>query len=319
MKRIGVAVFMLFFCANILGQVGIGTTSPNANAALDIESTTSGILIPRLTTAQRNAIEDNDPATPPPSDLESGTMIFNTDFDVFQYWNSSDGIWRTVGSPKGTGVGNEGVVVMDFSPVFEVTSLRPGFFSKLILNGIRVDRDYSSNPVTKTTTASAVVDSVVVRNDFGDPITLDFDEDDFDFNTDATDWPENAPDTDKDGIWNETDNTIYENPMEGQVHMWRISFEYKKASKDTTIQITMENPNNGFEVNAQHRASEVDLGGSDRYKASVLLLTIADANSLPSGLFATGTGNGYEINLRTNGEIDELAITKITRISFFKD
>jgi hypothetical protein len=50
-------------------QIGIGTTSPAATAALDIESTTKGLLIPRLTQTQRNAIQS--PAT--------GLMIFCTD------------------------------------------------------------------------------------------------------------------------------------------------------------------------------------------------------------------------------------------------
>ena len=38
------------------GSAGIGTTSPNASALLDIQSTTQGLLIPRMTSAQREAI-----------------------------------------------------------------------------------------------------------------------------------------------------------------------------------------------------------------------------------------------------------------------
>jgi hypothetical protein len=38
------------------GAVGIGTTSPNASALLDVYSTTQGLLPPRMTTTQRNAI-----------------------------------------------------------------------------------------------------------------------------------------------------------------------------------------------------------------------------------------------------------------------
>src|SRR5438045_2148665 len=34
------------------GSVGIGTTSVNSSAKLDINSTTRGVLIPRMTTAQ---------------------------------------------------------------------------------------------------------------------------------------------------------------------------------------------------------------------------------------------------------------------------
>jgi large repetitive protein len=38
------------------GQVGIGTSSPNASAALDITSTIGGVLLPRMTTTQRTSI-----------------------------------------------------------------------------------------------------------------------------------------------------------------------------------------------------------------------------------------------------------------------
>ncbi len=51
------------------GSAGIGTVSPNASSALDITSTTQGMLVPRMTTAQRNAIAA--PAT--------GLLIYETD------------------------------------------------------------------------------------------------------------------------------------------------------------------------------------------------------------------------------------------------
>ena len=41
-----------------IAQVGFGTDEPNNSAALEIFSTNKGLLLPRLTTAQRNAIED---------------------------------------------------------------------------------------------------------------------------------------------------------------------------------------------------------------------------------------------------------------------
>lgn len=49
---------VLFFAASltVAAQVGVGTTSPDVSAALDVESTTKGLLIPRMTTAQRTAI-----------------------------------------------------------------------------------------------------------------------------------------------------------------------------------------------------------------------------------------------------------------------
>ncbi len=68
MKKI-ILSLVLAFCFSSFGQVGIGTTNPAASAALDIESTTKGLLIPRLTQTQRDAIDS--PAT--------GLMIFCTD------------------------------------------------------------------------------------------------------------------------------------------------------------------------------------------------------------------------------------------------
>ncbi|PIA80699.1 hypothetical protein BFR04_15940 [Gaetbulibacter sp. 4G1] len=56
-------------------QVGIGTTTPDASSILDVESTDKGILIPRLTTAQINAITN--PA--------NGLMVYNTDLNEFQF------------------------------------------------------------------------------------------------------------------------------------------------------------------------------------------------------------------------------------------
>lgn len=71
------------------GQAGLGTTasSPAASAALDISSTTRGLLMPRMTTTQRNAISS--PAT--------GLIVYNTTVDSFQYHPSSGG-WQNLGA-----------------------------------------------------------------------------------------------------------------------------------------------------------------------------------------------------------------------------
>jgi trimeric autotransporter adhesin len=56
------------------GNVGIGTSSPNAAALLDVASTTSGFLPPRMTTTQRDAI------TSPPN----GLLLYNSTTDKMQ-------------------------------------------------------------------------------------------------------------------------------------------------------------------------------------------------------------------------------------------
>ena len=60
MKKIILCLSVLLgFTMN--GQVGVGTSTPDAAAALDVSSTTQGLLPPRMTAAQRNSIS-NPPA-----------------------------------------------------------------------------------------------------------------------------------------------------------------------------------------------------------------------------------------------------------------
>ena len=47
-------------------QVGVGTTTPDAKSALDIRATDKGLLIPRLTAAQRTAIINDIGSSPTP-------------------------------------------------------------------------------------------------------------------------------------------------------------------------------------------------------------------------------------------------------------
>lgn len=61
------------------GNMGIGTTTPNPNAILDLTSTNRGFLPPRLTTAQRNAL-----TTRP-----AGLMIYNVTTNCMDFWNSA--------------------------------------------------------------------------------------------------------------------------------------------------------------------------------------------------------------------------------------
>ena len=56
MKKIGLSAAFIAVSFITFAQVGIGTTSPNTNAALDITSTTQGFLPPRMTQVQMNAI-----------------------------------------------------------------------------------------------------------------------------------------------------------------------------------------------------------------------------------------------------------------------
>ena len=56
MKNVFTLLAAVLLTASTYAQVGIGTTTPDASSALDITSTTKGLLIPRMTAAQRDAI-----------------------------------------------------------------------------------------------------------------------------------------------------------------------------------------------------------------------------------------------------------------------
>jgi hypothetical protein len=71
----------------ISGQVGIGTNAPNASAALDITSVTGGVLPPRMTAVQMNAIAA--PAT--------GLVVLNTTSNCLEYYSGT--AWQNVVCP----------------------------------------------------------------------------------------------------------------------------------------------------------------------------------------------------------------------------
>jgi hypothetical protein len=91
--------------AQTAGSVGIGTTTPYANAALDITSTTKGVLFPRLTAAERTTL------TPLLNNATAsrGLLIYNTTTSRFNYWDGTQ--WNDVGLAGAAGpAGADGTI-----------------------------------------------------------------------------------------------------------------------------------------------------------------------------------------------------------------
>ncbi len=96
MKKI---IYFLFIILPFVAtsQVGIGTTNPNPSSLLDITDTTKGVLVPRMTQAQRDAITG--PAT--------GLLIYQTNNSPgFYYFNGT--IWVSFASAGWSTTGNNG-------------------------------------------------------------------------------------------------------------------------------------------------------------------------------------------------------------------
>src|SRR6476469_10782325 len=88
-SRRGLALLALLGGTTLMAQaqVGIGTTTPNSKAVLDLQSSGNdkGLLVPRLTAAQRAAI-----ASPP-----DGLMVFQTD-GTTGFWYYFGGAWTNI-------------------------------------------------------------------------------------------------------------------------------------------------------------------------------------------------------------------------------
>ena len=83
------------------GNVGVNTTTPDA--VLEVYSTTKGVLVPRLTTAQRDAMVS---PLNPANKVQEGTIIYNLDQHCLQY-----NVAPTGTTPNWVGYGCNGVVV----------------------------------------------------------------------------------------------------------------------------------------------------------------------------------------------------------------
>jgi len=91
MKNICTLLAAVLLTATTYAQIGINNENPDASAALDITSTTGGLLVPRMTETQRDAI----------SPAATGLMIYQTNGTVgFYYYNGSS--WAEVAATSKT-------------------------------------------------------------------------------------------------------------------------------------------------------------------------------------------------------------------------
>ena len=84
MKSLLFFIITMHLLISTQAQIEIGTTNPHASAKLDVSSTNSGFLPPRMTTAERNLI-----STP-----AEGLIIYNTTSGCINVYNGT--LWREI-------------------------------------------------------------------------------------------------------------------------------------------------------------------------------------------------------------------------------
>lgn len=117
-------LFFLFLTLTGNAQIGIGTIVPNTSSVLDITSTTKGLLTPRMTSVQRNAITT-------PAD---GLMVYDTDLKVFYYYSAGTATWLPIVSGVPGRINFKRIKSTDVLATVLATELANGGGSKYLLS-----------------------------------------------------------------------------------------------------------------------------------------------------------------------------------------
>jgi hypothetical protein len=158
-----VILFLMFLYAGMMvsAQVGINNdgTQPNNSAMLDVKSENKGLLPPRMSSIQRNGI-----ASPAP-----GLLIFNTDCNDMQYYNSAG--WIPLGntgmlSTPGAITGNTTPCVNATGISYSVTSI-PGVtgYHWTVPAGASITAGQGTNSITVSFGTTSGVICVATYND----------------------------------------------------------------------------------------------------------------------------------------------------------
>jgi hypothetical protein len=129
-----IGIFLLFFNSGIASQVGINHSSspPNSSAMLDVNSTSKGFLVPRMTKTNRNAIAN--PA--------NSLLIYQTNDNPGFYFNAG-----TPASPQWLNLANTSIVGAYKTPIdtlpFTINTSGSFIMTKPLYgnNGITINAD----------------------------------------------------------------------------------------------------------------------------------------------------------------------------------
>jgi hypothetical protein len=159
LNLIAAALILLFFSSNTIHAQSMGISNaaitPDPSSILEMRTTEKGILIPRMTTAERDNISS--PAT--------GLMLYNTITNQYNFYNGSAWVFwgsaaylsATSGETLST-ISTSDVVITDMTK----TALEAGTYSVLFNGQVSIpEADYT----TGFSTADAAADLNLIYND----------------------------------------------------------------------------------------------------------------------------------------------------------
>ena len=156
-KLLLLSAFTFIVATNNYAQntVGIGTITPDTNAVLDLQSpgNNQGILVPRLTTAQRTAMSL--------TAAQNGLLVYDIGLSKFMFWDGSTLAWQGVGGGGGSNwtvsgsniynsnSGNVGIGLTN--PLYKLDVHPSSTYSNVLLN-IQNDNNTNGNSVMQILT-----------------------------------------------------------------------------------------------------------------------------------------------------------------------
>lgn len=282
-------IAITFFTGLCYAQVGIGTNTPKA--ILDIESNNSGVLLPRITSVEN--------ITSP----QEGMIYYDSTNKAFTYY---DGIeWhyinfstqpfahnRNSGQVKINGYNNDGSGSQKIS--FKNIGGNPDSEGNFSLDPIILDTDESED---KVTAGELLISS-----------------------SPTTSWPDNLSseltnEQLQETVYDFENDTFLENPVFGQVTIWRIILSYKKVSGATGLLFRLYNPNpdSSFDEEKLIHISPEHTKGNLTFN----VVTIGDELSIPNE--SNPNSKGYRFEIGADDPMKEIVIESITRISLQYD
>lgn len=115
MKKSLTLMLFIFICAGIsMAQVGINNdaSAPDSSAILDVKSDTRGLLPPRMTTLERDAI----------TNPVEGLVVYNTDSKIIELYNGAG--WVTSTGETIPAITQPAIQIKDTAAIEEQVSLK---------------------------------------------------------------------------------------------------------------------------------------------------------------------------------------------------